>query len=146
MSVDPYAQNKHIVRRIYEDCLTEGHLEILDEIVASDFIGPNGEIGPDDFRTRLLALRTGIPDIRYTVAEVLAEGDHVAIRWTWTGHHTGTLFGVPPTGRSVDGRGISIYEVRRGKIVSAQVETDRLGFLQQLGLVPADVIPAPRGE
>ena len=63
--------------------------------------------------------------------------DRVTIRWTWSGTHTGTLNGLAPSDRQVRNDGIAIYELSGGKIARAWLQTDRLGFLQQIGALPA---------
>jgi hypothetical protein len=39
--------------------------------------------------------------------------------------------------------GTAIFRFREGKIVAAALETDRLGFLQQVGAIPPDAVPGP---
>ena len=46
-------------------------------------------------------LRTAFPDLRFTIEELVTEGDTVAGRLTTSGTHQGPLMGIPPTGRSV---------------------------------------------
>lgn len=130
-------QNKNRVRRIYEQCLNAGKLELLDDLVAPEFVGVQGERGPDGFENTLAGLRTAYPDIHFTIEDMIAEGDRVAIRWRWAGTQTGPQRGFPPSGAAVTDTGIAIYELRDGKIIRAWLETDRLGVLQQIGVVPS---------
>jgi predicted ester cyclase len=74
--------------------------------------------------------------------DLLAAGDQVAVRWTATGTHTGTLLGIPPTGKHVTAPGISIFRVAGDKIEEGQTVYDALGTLQQLGVIPP---PEPAG-
>jgi predicted ester cyclase len=136
--------NKHIIRSLYEDCINTGALERLDELVAPDYVGPQGEAGPDGFRKTIQGLRAGIPDIRFTIDELIAEGDGVAVRWTWRGTHTGTLRGLEPSQKPVTNAGIALYHLTEGKIVRAALQTDRVGFLQQIGVLPEDLSALPR--
>jgi predicted ester cyclase len=138
--------NKHVIRSLYEECINTGALERLDELVATDYVGPQGEKGPEGFRNNLRGLRAGVPDIRFTLDELLADGDGVAVRWAWRGTHTGTLLGFAPSQKPVTNVGIAVYHLKQGKIVRASLLTDRLGFLQQIGLVPTDleVLARPR--
>jgi len=91
----------------------------------------------------IAGLIVAFPDIHYTIADLTADGDRVAVRWTWTGTHTGPYRGIPATGKPVANDGMAIYTLRAGKIASLSMLTDRLGFLQQLGLAPADGAPFP---
>jgi predicted ester cyclase len=52
------------------------------------------------------------------------------------GTHQGAFMGVPSTGKRVTSTFIDISRIADGKIVEHWNETDMLGMLQQLGLVP----------
>ena len=128
-------KNKLTVRRIYDEYINQTRSELLPELVAADYVASDGRRGPAVFASTVDALRTGIPDIRFEVEDVIAEGDRVAVRWTWSGKHTGTLNGLSPSNRQVKNDGIAIYELRQGKVSRVWLQTDRLGFLQQIGVV-----------
>jgi len=83
------------------------------------------------------------PDFRVTTENIVAEGDKVAVRWTVTGTHEGTLMGVPPTGRPVKFSGMTIYRFADGKIVENWWAYDALGMMQQ---ITAPVEPEPLQE
>jgi steroid delta-isomerase-like uncharacterized protein len=137
--------NKQAIRRLYDEGITPGRLDVVRELVSDDYLGPRGERGPDGFAGPIASLRTGFPDIHFTVEDVIADGDRVAVRWSWRATHSGTFNGLPPTGKSVTNNGMAFYRFARGKIAQSWVETDRLGALQQLGVVPDTVgrPPAP---
>ena len=138
-------ENKKNVDQLFETCFNHGDLAALDELVAPEYVGPQGDKGPAGFRAVVVGLRTAFPDIHYTVDEIVAESDNVAVRWHWTGTHRGPFRAFParPQGGRELGRGI--FRLRDGKIVSRALETDRLGFLQQMGVVPPDaVLNAPQ--
>lgn len=131
--------NKEVVRSLYEVSLNTGDVDSLDRWIAPDFVGPAGDAGPAAFARTVVELRTAFPDIRYTVGDVIEEGDRVAIRWTWTGTHAGPFRGFAPTGKRISNPGFAIFHLRDGKIVRSWVDTDRLGFLQQIGALPPDL-------
>jgi steroid delta-isomerase-like uncharacterized protein len=129
-------ENGQIIRRLYEDCINTGRLELLTALVADDYMGPTGEKGPSGFAETIAALRSAFPDIRFTVEDVIAEGRRVAIRWAWRGTHLGQFRTFAPTGKTLTNTGIAIYEITDGRISRAWLETDRLGALQQMGVIP----------
>jgi steroid delta-isomerase-like uncharacterized protein len=135
--------NKRSIERLF-DTFNHGDLAPLEELVAPDYVGPQGDRGPAGFRAVVVGLRAAFPDIHYTVEELVAEGDKVAVRWHWTGTHRGTFRVYPATGKAVSNSGSGIFHCKGGKIVAAALETDRLGFLQQVGAVPEDVGLAAR--
>src|SRR5690348_5147127 len=107
-NLDALERNKAAVRRLYEECINEGKLQLADELIAPEFVtpGPDGGTGPDGFRSNLARLRTGFPDVRFTLHDLLAEQDGVAVYWTWTGTHRGTFAGIPATGKPVRHEGM----------------------------------------
>jgi predicted ester cyclase len=142
---NPTRENKQIVRRLFEDGMNQGNVAAIDELIAAEYADPVGGRGPQAFKDVMVRLKTAFPDLKYTVDELLGEGDQVAIRWHWTGTHQGNFRGLAPTQRSVTNTGNAIFHLRAGKIVAASLETDRLGFLQGIGVVPAnEVLFAPR--
>ena len=98
-------------------------------------MGPNGERGPAGFAATFQDLRCGFPDITFTIEDLLAERDRVAVRWRWNATHAGQFRSFAATNRHVANTGIAIYELRDGRVTRAWLETDRLGALQQIGAI-----------
>ena len=71
-------------------------------------------------------------DSGITIEDMIAEGDKVAVDWTWTGTHIGEFMGIPPTGRHIAVKGISIHRLADGKFVESWASYDALGMMQQL--------------
>ena len=59
------------------------------------------------------------------------------LRSTFLGTHQGELMGIPPTGKASTMAGISIYHLANGMIADFWESYDKLGLLQQLGVIPA---------
>lgn len=133
--LDP-TPNKDLVRRLFEDGFNRDQGAVVEQLVAAEYVDAAGERGPNAFKQVMVRLRAAFPDLTYTIDEILGEGDAVAVRWHWTGTHRGPFRGVPPTERSLTNNGSAIFRVRDGQIVAAALETDRLGFLQCIGVVP----------
>jgi len=73
----------------------------------------------------------------FTIEDVIAEGDRVAVRWTNAGTNVGDFLGIPATGRSFSVPGIDIYRLEDGKLAEHWHVVDMYGQLIQLGLLPA---------
>jgi len=133
-------ENKRNVDRLFEACFNQGDVGLLEELVSPEYVGLQGERGPAGFKGIVVGLRTAFPDIHYTVEDVVAENDKVAVRWHWTGTHEAPFRAFPASHNKVTSTGAGIFRFRDGKIIAATLETDRLGFLQQVGVVPPDAV------
>jgi steroid delta-isomerase-like uncharacterized protein len=134
--------NKAIAQRIFNEIWNQGNLSVVDEIIAADLSrhdpgnpSLNGAVGSEGFKQLVSAYRSSFPDIHWTVEDTIAEGDLVAARWTSTGTHQGELAGIPPTGASVAGTGISILRIAEGKVEEEWASWDALAVMQQLGVI-----------
>jgi len=138
------ASNKQLVERLYRDCINGGQLELIEELMHPDFVGSRGEKGPSGFAQTLSMVRAGFPDLRFTIEDLIAEGDRVVARWKMEGTNLGLFAGFPPSGKKVAQSAIVIYEVRDGKLARAWLQNDRLGLLQQIGAVAEIAAAAPK--
>lgn len=75
-----------------------------------------------------------MPDIRWTVEELIAEGAWVVARFTVTGTQSGEWLGIPPTNKSIKSGGIVMMRFENGKVVEQREEFDALGSYMQLGM------------
>lgn len=76
--------------------------------------------------------------MHFTVVEEIAEGDLVVNVAEGRMTHEGEFMGIPPTGRQVEVRAVSIVRVADGKIQQYWLSWNSLGVLHQLG---ARIVP-----
>ena len=77
----------------------------------------------------------GFPDVSFDVVSILSAGDGIVVlEWIMRGTNTGSVFGVPPTGRTISVPGVDIIHVQTGKISSLKSYFDENTFAKQLGL------------
>jgi predicted ester cyclase len=80
------------------------------------------------------------PDVRLETSGRIAEGSVVAGEGRFIGTHTGVMRtpagDIAPTGRGVDVRWMSSYQVRGDELVSEHLYFDQAELLGQLGLMP----------
>jgi steroid delta-isomerase-like uncharacterized protein len=134
-------ENKAIVRRVNDEVWSAGHLDVIDELIADDFVAtvvgaPEQIRGPQGFREFVGLYRKAFPDLRITIDEQFAEGETVVTRWTATGTNEGELMGMPATGKQATTAGININRISGGKLIEGWGLFDQLGLLQQIGAVP----------
>jgi steroid delta-isomerase-like uncharacterized protein len=133
-------QSCHIVTRYFEEVWNEGKVDVLDEIMSPDYINhspslPDPRPGPADLKPIVWAMRDGIADLHYEILDMVATADKVAVHLRVTGTHTGSLFGIPATGRQIDVHQMQIEWIRGGKIWQHWRITDELRLMRQLGVV-----------
>jgi predicted ester cyclase len=138
--------NRDVVRAIYEDCLNAGRVELLDRLVAPEFLGVHNDVGHAGFARTLTGLRNAFPDIHYDLEDLIEDGDRVAVRFKWSGTHRASFRCFPPSHVRVCDTGIAIYHLRAGKIIRTWLETNRLGFLVQIGALPLALTAHLNGE
>jgi steroid delta-isomerase-like uncharacterized protein len=133
--------NATIVRRFADEVITQGKIEAAAQYVWEDVVEqvplPGQGPGLDGLKDILRAMRTGFPDIAFSILEQIAEGDKVASRFEWTGTHKGAFLGIPATGRPVNVWGIVIDRLENGRIKDTRIIMDTLGLMTQLGAVPS---------
>lgn len=128
--------NRETVRRLYEEALNKRNFALLSQFISEDYTGPNGLKGPAGFEAPVAELIKALPDAQWNIEELISEGDKVVVKWTIQGTQTGQFRNIRPTGKTVSNTGIGIYAFKNGRITATEVHTDRLGFLQQLGVLP----------
>jgi predicted ester cyclase len=119
--------NKAVVRRLVDEVLNGGRLEVIDELYTP-------ELAPAA-RRWMAPFRASFPDMRMEVVELIAEGDTVVGRFTCSATHLGEWLGHAPTGRRFERVDeVGIFRLRDGRIAQAWSLEDTLSRLRQLGL------------
>ena len=136
----PSETSRRLVGRFYDEVLNGRRLEVIDEIAAQDYLEndplPGQGQGREGLRDRVSALVSAL-EPRFTVEDVIAEGDRVVVRWRNRGTHVEAFLGIPATGKPFDIAGIDIYRVAGDRLAEHWHVVDQLAMLIQLGLVPA---------
>src|SRR5581483_11302139 len=141
MSDQRAAANKELVRRFYRQVYVDWNMAFADEVLSPQFIShdwpENGPTGPKAFRNYYSAIRSAVPDARYEVDVLIAEGDRVVVRWRLLGTHKGSFRGIAPTGRPIVLKGIAIYRVDGDQLMERWVVSDLYGALEPSQALPA---------
>jgi predicted ester cyclase len=129
--------NKAIVRRFYK-AFEDNDLEALQDVLAPDLVAYN--LNPQNRVEHIrgvLGWNNIFSENRYEIISQIAEGDMVASHVIlYSTHNKANFQGVPPTGMQISIGAITMERIRNGKIVERRVYSDRLGMLQQLGVIP----------
>src|SRR5260370_23042690 len=97
-------QNKTNVSRLFEEVWNKGHVQIAEELIAPtythhDSSSPDLGRGPESEKKRVTLYRNAFPDIRFTVEDLLAEGETVVVRCSCRGPHKGEPQRMVPTNK-----------------------------------------------
>jgi steroid delta-isomerase-like uncharacterized protein len=133
--------NKLLMSRFVEFINTANEV-LAEELVDANAIfhapvSPDPFIGPHGYMEILGMMRSGFPDIQWTLEEMSAENDTVAARFIMRGTHQATFFGVPASGKKIQVQAVNFYRFSNGKIVEERGQPDLLALLQQIGAIPA---------
>ena len=120
----------------YYDALNADDPEELGRVVAQDWIdngsGGNEAQSLEGFLAEYSAIAGGLSDAAFGVDEISVADGLVTVIGTITGRHTGSLFGVPATGRDVAFGSIAVHRVEDGAIVETWQMADRAGLRAQI--------------
>src|SRR5262245_33602019 len=136
--------NKLLVRRFYA-ALDESDLAAAYDCLAPTYrvnVPGIGEQTLEGYKQSAARLYEAFPDLRHTIEEMVAEGDRVVTRLTAHGSNTGRFYGMPATGKPIRVSEIAIFRIAEGKIVEQWPQSDALGMMQQLGMIPTPGLPA----
>jgi len=129
--------NKQIVRKLFLEGFSGGDLSVIDEVMSPDIDlhDPNLPPGIEGVKAIVRKNNAAFDGWSFTIHDMLAVDDKVAVRWTGTGIHANSFMGEEPTGKEVHLNGLSIYQIADGKIITDWVVPDNLQFLTQLGVL-----------
>jgi predicted ester cyclase len=110
--------NKNVVRRFITEILTRGDVSVVDQLVAPNYknLLLPGQ-GKDAFKQLISMSHNAIPDTRYEIEDIVAEGDMVVVHFTFSGTSTGSIMGSKLTGKYFSVPGLVFYRLANGKIV-----------------------------
>lgn len=131
---------------IYADIINQAwnshDIEKVLRFYAPDYVGSDVGLaepvnGHQGLQTMLETYWNAFPDLHFTVTNTVVQDFCVALVWQAEGTHQGPIMNIPPTGRWVQVRGVSIIDVKDGLVVRGQYIWDLAGMLRHMGLLPA---------
>jgi len=141
-------ENKHLVRRHFEEVLNQGQLHVVDEIYSENYVldapvqtdgggtAQGKTKGRDGLKKRVTLFRTGFPDIHFSIDNLVAEADKVTVQYRFEGTHMGKFLGLPASRNRISVGGILIARIVNGQIETAWSVFDSGDMMKQLGVVP----------
>jgi len=149
--VNAMDEPKQLINRFVEELWNERRLDVADAIFAKDCVThqlrsgvPADAVprGPQAIKEHVAGWIASFPDLRFSIEQMLSEGDRVVTQLLMEGTHQGAWLGIPASGKKMQIRMFTVHRVVQGKIVEDWVLVESLGVFQQLGVVPntADLV------
>jgi predicted SnoaL-like aldol condensation-catalyzing enzyme len=107
---------KRFVRNHFEQFVNRKNIAIGDVNFAREFVDHGADVppglppGPEGANQYVDGALKRVPDMRVTIDDIIAEGDRVVVRNTWTGTDR-------ETGRKIRFSGIVIWRIEARKLV-----------------------------
>jgi steroid delta-isomerase-like uncharacterized protein len=126
-----------VVAEYVESVWNQGDIQALRRLTSPEFqyhLGgqpPRDRSGMEDF---VAATHRAFPDWRVDILTTVAQGDHVAVRWSGTVTHGGEFHGIPASGNRITVGGINLYRIAQGRVDAEWEQMDTIGMLRQLGV------------
>ncbi|HYL75446.1 MAG TPA: ester cyclase [Bryobacteraceae bacterium] len=129
---------RQLIERYYYELWNEWRFDLADRFLSPSVkfhgsVGVSVE-GVEGFLGYMRLIQAAFPDFHNTIEEMVAEGDRVAARLTYRGTHNGVIFGVKPTGRTIQYDGLALFRVSDAKVAEGYVLGNVIHLLAQLGI------------
>lgn len=126
-----------LVRALVEQVFNAHDVTAADGLLAHDYIQHNPRVptGRDGFKGYFADVFRGLPDYRYTIDQLVSDGETVVVRASVGGTHRGDLLGIPATGRPISFAAADFFRVENGMIKEHWDVVDQLAASLAIGLV-----------
>ena len=129
-----------MAKRFNDEVFTQGKFEVIDELVAADYVEhqefPGLEPTREGLEKFVQLFHAAFSDINVETLSVGVDGDELWVHSIFTGTHTGEFMGIPASGNQLDLELADMVRVRDGQIVEHWGVSDSLAMMQQLGAAP----------
>ncbi|MEO6845115.1 MAG: ester cyclase [Ginsengibacter sp.] len=135
--------NEYLLREFMQKVWNEKHFDSIPKYVAPAYTihidtsdaWEGKTLNHEEFAKRLDFTFNSFPDINFQILTAISDGDYVAITWIMTGLNSGKIAGFPPTGKSINTKGATIYHFKEGKVSGHSQVFDRTTIMKQLGFI-----------
>ena len=132
--------NAAIMKKFYNEVANMGNMAMIDELISDSFMEheqvPGGAQGKDAVKGWFTMLHSGMPDVKFTIIDMVAHGDKVWTYYKMTGTQSGEFMGMPASGKKIEVNGVDIVQFKDGKAIAHWGVSQDLQMMQQLGMIP----------
>ena len=112
-------ENKELVRRYFDERWNQQSYDVVDELL------PESEA--EDHKAWMRSVLGSFREIAFTIGDVIAEGDCVALSWRGEGVLEDSFSGHGSPGDHVSFEGLAMVRIEDGKIVEDLAYTEGFG-------------------
>jgi steroid delta-isomerase-like uncharacterized protein len=128
--------NVSLARRWFEDVWNRRRIESVQEMIGHGGV-THSESGdftdPEQFLEHVYKpTLAAFPDVHVHIEETVADNDRVVVRWRAEATHSGAGLGIPPTGRRISFRGMTLIRFQNGKMIEGYDAWNQAGLLHVL--------------
>lgn len=131
--------NKEWVSRFYTDFLNKGNLEILDELVADDYIEhepiPGFDLNKKGLKNYFEMMFTAFPDFTAKIDLMIEEQNKVVVYLSYMGTHKGEYMGMPASDKKIDFKAVDIIKIKNNQMVEHWGVLDIMTMMEQLDML-----------
>ena len=132
-------ENKKVIKHYLLDIINNRKLELLGEVFPEKFVRHDLNDSTDTWMTvadqhkRLSDLFKAFPDFKYTISDMIAEGDKVVVRAAWQGTQKDTFMKTESSGNRINYLSeIIFYRLENGKIAERWTQLDLHGLFKKM--------------
>jgi predicted ester cyclase len=122
--------NKAVVQRYFDEVYVRGNIEFVRELFVP------GSLLAGAVESGARTMQPAYSDLQVTIDDLIAEGDNVVARVTFTGTHSGPLLGYPATGKPAVLTALYLFKFADGRVRTMVFEANFYGLLVNLRLIP----------
>ena len=133
-------ENESIIQCYFNDIWNSGQFDLVEKIISPDYVNHGNEsytqVTDRDFlKSVIQEMRRGFPDLRFTIDDLIIDKTKVAVRCHMKGTHTGSLFGIQPTGKEVIIHQIQIERIQDGMMIEHWRQSTDVKVIHELAKV-----------
>ena len=137
MAQDNLQQNKQLLGDFGAEVFGAKNLSNLNRYMRDDYIQHNPLVpqGLTGFRQFFADWFGAVPDWKYSLTKIVAEGDMVWVYGSYSGTQKGDWLGIPATNKSYSITAVDIFRIQDGKLAEHWDVIDVYGLFKQLGVI-----------
>ena len=138
---DQTAKNKASMQKFADEVINKHNPAMVDSLCTSDFVEHTPDPmqkdkGREGLKKSMAEFIAAYPDISVKTNFMVADSNTVVSHFTMTGTNTGSMMGMPATGKKMTVDGVDIVKFKDGKGIEHWGYMEEMKWMQQMGMMP----------